>query len=366
MADDPIFPTEIFETIVGNLVDDLDTLRSCALVSWTFYNLASLFTRLQVGPQVDQEHSLATLCELLEKSPFFAARVRSICLCESDECMDDHPRWIMKADLGRPAWPEFSVVNRDSIQSILPILTSLEVCSVEEFPLALLSRCSLLRSLTLFAVTFAKNSGPVVKVSRIQLRHLSLHLSPRLVDEFVDWITSHSPLDISCLSSLECTVLERRSIQRLLNVFAPGLRHLHIVNYTSFLSWRRYILDFRKLLHLCKLTLGMYLFHPDDDKRILSLRHILLPLQQKLALVINFELDGWRPEIVQTIASADSAWAALPIASVMINISDYDETSPCARKVDVSDEFIQQMPLLANKLADTGGLRVLKPALYSP
>ncbi|KAJ6491967.1 hypothetical protein C8R45DRAFT_990056 [Mycena sanguinolenta] len=388
MADDPIFPTEIIETIVGNLADDLETLRICALVSWTFYGLARLFTRLQVGPRVDQEHSLAKLCELLEGSPSFAAGVQSLCICE--DWKQNRPRWIPEADLSRCfsllgsltclaikgfpyklVWSKFSVANRDSIQAILPILTSLELHYVSEFPLTILSHCSLLRSLTLYAVTLAKHPDLVVvdtvKVSRIQLRHLDFHVHASVVDRFLDWITStdpDSPLDIG-LSSLKCSINYhsdgRLAIQRLLNAFAPSLQHLHI-DYYDHLNTHRDKLDLRMLLHLRKLTLGMVLLPWRDCKDMLSLRHVSVPLlQQRVALVLNIYVSEYSlDQVVQQIATVDSVWATLPaIASVLVNIwyprDDYVESF-----VDVSDKFVQQMPLLANKLADTGGLRVLK------
>ncbi|KAJ6491963.1 hypothetical protein C8R45DRAFT_990049 [Mycena sanguinolenta] len=397
VPDDPVFPPEVFEIIIGKLAGDLDSLRSCALVSWTFYSLTSLFSRLQVGPRFDQEQSPAKLCDLLEESPSFAARVQSLRLC--DKWADDRPSWITEADLSRcfsplrsltrlclevkgsywpwrHAWPQISAANRDAIQSILPNLTCLELHSVSDFPFTLLAHCSLLRSLTLDAVTFAENSGHVVttvKGSRIHLKHLYLHVPAFLIGGFLDWIMSpDSPLDISCLSSLECTVhdlMGHLSIQRLLEASAPSLHHLRIVNYSFFAYNRDYNLELRMFRHLETLTLDIWLDIIDsrDYQSLLSLSHVVLPLQQKLALVFN-QVEDPRPKAMQRIISADSALAALPnIASVTIIL--WHCIPPRMSKetfVDVSDEFVQQMPLLASRAADTGGLHVLKSTRPGP
>ncbi|KAJ6491990.1 hypothetical protein C8R45DRAFT_190420 [Mycena sanguinolenta] len=141
---------------------------------------------------------------------------------------------------------------------------------------------------------------------------------------------------------------------------------------TQTVTWHHYNLDLRKLLHLRKLTLDMVIELPRDYQRMLSLRHVPLPLQQKLALVLNLHVEGSHTEAVQGIATVDSAWATLPaIASVMINLwyQRHIEASPRVRKesfVDVSEEFVQRMPLLTNRLADTGELRVLKCIMSSP
>ncbi|KAJ6491985.1 hypothetical protein C8R45DRAFT_928300 [Mycena sanguinolenta] len=407
MANDPVFPPAVFVIIVDNLAHDLDTLRSCALVSWTFYGLARLFSHLQVGPRVDQEHSLAKLCGLLEESPSWAARVQSLRLCDGWE--EGHPSWITEADLGRcfsllesltclslavkgPCWPwrlawsKISAANRHAIRAILPTLTRFELQDVNEFPLTLLSHCSSLRSLTLENVTFARNFlVPTAKVSRSHMWHLCLHVPVFFVHRFLDWITSpESPLDISCLFSLECTVHDldiHLPIQRLLDASAPSLQHLCIDNYSFCLSsylfpvrmvvdvlaYLHHKLDLHKLVHLHTLTLDIRLdiVEPRDRQRHLSLGLIFLPPLQKLALILNLESDNPRPKFLEALASADSALAALPsISSVRVILWHWiAQNPPHTRKeplIDICDAFIQQMPLLADRLADTGGLHVLK------
>ncbi|KAF7373832.1 hypothetical protein MSAN_00595000 [Mycena sanguinolenta] len=256
----PIFPPELFAAIIDKLADDLESLRSCALVSLTFYSLARVSSRLQVGPLVDQAHSIVQLCELLESSPPFAEGVESLRLC--CEWKEPNPcSWITEAesDLGRclsllvslsrlcitvgggyyPSlpWPRVSITNRDLIRVILPTLTCLELHNIREFPLPLLSRCLSLRSLTLANVLLGDDSERALIAAdmdpRAQLQPLSLVKVPAFVlARFVLWITSTEyPLDISCLCSLECILPDALSylwLQRLSNASAQNLQCLYI------------------------------------------------------------------------------------------------------------------------------------------
>ncbi|KAJ6491999.1 hypothetical protein C8R45DRAFT_1212867 [Mycena sanguinolenta] len=393
MAPDPVFPTEVFEVIVRKLADDLDALRSCALVSWTFYHLACLFSRIQVGPRIDQEHSLAKLCELLEGSPSFAASVQSLYLC--DNWKENHPRWITEADFGRClsllgsltrlcvngsswpyrlAWSKISAANRAAVQVILPTLTCLELQHVCELPLKLLSHSSALRSLTLSDVNFNGDSDSVVTTttgSRVQLDHLCLDVHSSLIREFLDWITRpESPLDISCLRSFEYTVHAMANefpIQPLLDASSPSLKHLCLNNYSFFSYYHDSKLDLSRLAHLQSLSLNIWVetFSSPRYPHLLSLRSLVLsPLQQKLALVFHLQSDDLRPDLFQAVATADSALAALQaVASVKIIFWPRFEGRLRDRKeglIDVSERFIQHMPLLASKFPCKGALRVLK------
>ncbi|KAF7358879.1 hypothetical protein MSAN_01228100 [Mycena sanguinolenta] len=305
---DAVFPPEVFEIIIVKLAGDLATLRSCALVSWTFYSLTRLFSRLQIGPRANQGHTLAKLCELLEGSPFFTARLR---LCQ--EWTESYGSWILEADLGRclsllgsvtclaikgscwsyrPAWLKFSGANRDSVHAILP--------------LTLLSHWLSLCSLTLADVTFAEASNLVVvvtiKLSRVRLRHLCLHVHPSLAGGFLGWVTSQgSPVDTSCLSSLECTVqhlddyvppdpapLGRFGAKSATSMHRQLLL-LFLLSFPNVDAHYHYKLDLHKLGHLHTLIPNTWLdiVKPPDRQRLLSLGRIaLLPLQ-KLALVLN-------------------------------------------------------------------------------
>ncbi|KAJ6491950.1 hypothetical protein C8R45DRAFT_990022 [Mycena sanguinolenta] len=254
MADDPIFPPELFEAIIDQLADDLESLCSCALVSRSFYSLANVSSRLQV----DQGYNIARLCELLEASPPFAARVRSIHLRDILDGPDGES-WITDADLGRclsllvsltrlsigvsglkPSWsaslhwPSVSASNHDSIQVTLPTLTSLELSSIDEVPLTLLSQCLSLRSLTLDTVTFSDDSGSAIATDRrslIQLQSLTLRdLHSESLHRFVSWATCpDSSGGISYLRSLDCSMdssRHRPPVQRLLNALASSVQCL--------------------------------------------------------------------------------------------------------------------------------------------
>ncbi|KAJ6491994.1 hypothetical protein C8R45DRAFT_1212864 [Mycena sanguinolenta] len=391
--DDPVFPTEVFEAIIRKLADDLDALRSCALVSWTFYHLACLFSHVQVGPRSDQEQSLAKLCELLEGSPSFAVRVQSLRVC--DNWKENHTRWKTEADFGRCLsllgsltslcieangpyrlpWSEISAANRAAIQAILPTLTCLELYRVCELPLKLLSHSSALRSLILSDVVFNGDSDSAVTTatgSRGQLHHIRLQVPIFFIDKFHDWITSlESPLDISCLRSLECTVEKRADefpIQRLLDASSPSLQHLCLYAYTYFSFYDDSKLDLSRLAHLQSLSLNIWVetFSSANYPYLLSLRPLVLPpLQQKLSLVFHFRLaDYLRPDLFQAVATADSVLAALQaVASVTLIFWHGDRKE---RLIDVSERFIQHMPLLANRFSGTGALRVLKSARVDP
>ncbi|KAJ7257244.1 hypothetical protein B0H12DRAFT_477392 [Mycena haematopus] len=92
MEHDPIFPQELFDIVIDDLAHDLETLRSCALVSRSFYTRARVFSHIRVstGPPDGKgpEHTLAKLHALLQSSPSFAARVESVHL------FNGHSPWM--------------------------------------------------------------------------------------------------------------------------------------------------------------------------------------------------------------------------------------------------------------------------------
>ncbi|KAJ7247171.1 hypothetical protein B0H12DRAFT_1073004 [Mycena haematopus] len=377
-------PQELVDTII-DFVDELETLRSCALVSHSFYNRARLFSRLQIGPRTGEEHNYTRLCELLEGSPLFAARVKSISLCD---CEKYHCSWIAEADLSRllslvsltrlhirctvtdsanVSWPSISVANRHSIQATLSTLTSLDLRGVTELPLTLLSSCSsALRSLALSSVYFTDDSGSAFapyQGSPIPLEHLSLDLCFNSLDSFVPWILSpESPVDISYLRSLECTIympLELVPIQRLLDATATSLQRLCLGHYESFSQGVS--LDLHALVHLYTLSLVIC------PLGMPPLSNLVFPPQQALALVLDIHIihaDDEHPELVRHLGDADRALAALSFKTVTVTVSfrlPKDEEARVMKKlIDVSDELIPEMPLLASKLGRAGALRILK------
>ncbi|KAF7358909.1 hypothetical protein MSAN_01231300 [Mycena sanguinolenta] len=395
MAGDPAFSPELFAIIIGMLADDLETRRSCALVSRSFHDFARIFSRLQVGPRVDQEHDICRLCELLEGSPAFAMGVESLRVCSRVYTQRNKltPRsWLMEADLGRClsvlvsltrlcivtdgnylSWHnDISVANRNSIQVILPALTCLDLCGVGDFPLTILSYCSALRSLILNDVNFDHNPEPdptvaIDRGSRIQLQHLSLKL--RIfsgLPQFVNWIASpESPVDISCLRSLEFTVdspMNHSLLQRLLNASSRSLRRLCVKNCPLFMQ-KRHELDLHKFPHLHTLCLDMHLNDSPQGNhfRLLSISNFVFP-PQLLALDLGLSTPDERIKVAEHLADADGVLAPLPFKTVTITLllRAWPEKYDKEKLIDVFDEFVPVMPLLPSKLGRTGALRILE------
>ncbi|KAF7349366.1 hypothetical protein MSAN_01726400 [Mycena sanguinolenta] len=395
MNNDPVFPPELFAVIIGALADDLKTLRSCALVSSTFYGLARVFSHLQVGPRLDGEHDFPQFCALLEGSPPFAARVESLRICVKWDPGEPNPRkWILEADLGRCfsllvsltrlcitvdsgslSWLTLSHANRNSIQAILPILTCLELKNVILLPPALLSHCSLLRSLTLDDVIFDDSSGAAADTdncnSSIHLRYLVLRLRAIVLIQFVDWVTNPESLfDFSCLHSLEYTTNHPSNqfpIQRLLNASSPSLQRLRIQKILLLSTVADEVkLDLRQLAHLRTLALDIYLndWEAYNHERLLSLRNFVFPPpQQQLALVLDVftEEEPRRTDIMQRLADVDHVVARLPFETVTVIVWAWSpENGRKDKLIDVCDQFVPAMPLLASKPGRTDRLRILE------
>ncbi|KAJ7247170.1 hypothetical protein B0H12DRAFT_1073003 [Mycena haematopus] len=357
-------PQELADVIV-DFVDELEDLRSCAL---------------RIG-RPGEKPDITQLCELLEGSPSFAARVKSIRLWDLEGYKDPGQRcWIAKADLSRLLslvsltrlciaaslhWPTVSVVNRHSIQVILPALTSLDLRGVAGLPLTVLSHCSsALRSLLIESVYFANDSNstpPAYMGSAIQLEHLTLGLILDFLDSFVHWILSpESPFDISCLRSLECSVYDPDDhipIQLLLDASASSLQHLCLSHTETFSETAS--LDLRALVHLHTLSLVMW---PTSPR--LPLSNLVFPQQQALALLLTIHIihtDDQHSEFVRHLADANRTLAALPFKTVTITFFLWSRDDQWEKKViDVSDEFTPVMPMLASRLGGAGALRILK------
>ncbi|KAF7358913.1 hypothetical protein MSAN_01231700 [Mycena sanguinolenta] len=351
MANDPVFPPELFVAIIDQLADDLETLRSGSLVSRSFHSLADVCSRLEVGPRDDQEHNIAQLCELLESSPLFAARVRSLCVYERYESL------VSDADLGsclhlisltrlsieiesqcNPRWLGISVANRDSIQATLPTLTCLELRGIEELPLTLLGQCSSLRSLTLKWVTFTENLeqgvGPYTS-ALIQLQSLSLELHLGL-DQFVRWIMRReSPVDFSCLHTLECAVFhssvnDHVLIQQLLDASALSLHCLSIRHHFNLYGF----LDLRKLIHLQTLSV---IVSSRPTRHMLSLNSFVFSPQPPRALALELDIthdDSERTQVIQDLPDVDRALVTLPFKTVIITfyLWDWNDVETGGRK----------------------------------
>ncbi|KAF8209640.1 hypothetical protein K438DRAFT_1960644 [Mycena galopus ATCC 62051] len=399
MEDDPVFPQELFDVILDHLADDLEALRSCALVSSSFYRRAHLFARLQIGPLDGKEHTVAKLYELLKSSPSFAASVESIHL--SDKRGPNRSGWIVgpckepRSTFESPAGQLISLLVSLTCVCVtideraggtwfsLPMLKSIELAlaqgnlaSLELTRMAilfeLLSHCPGLRSLTLRWCSFEDFDSAVAASAGsppTRLEHLSLNVRTSFLDQLVDWILlPKSPVVLSSFRSLECIIdspNDHPLIQRLLSASAQSLERLSLTQYECFTQAG--MLDLHELTHLRTLSLDTWLHvgqaAAEEDQRLLVLGNFVFPpLQKALALVFDLGTKASRPEFVRKLAAADRALAALPfLTSVAIQFTIWEPLDDKKEKlVNVSDEFVREMPLLASQLPPGGVLRILE------
>ncbi|KAF8143606.1 hypothetical protein K438DRAFT_2029534 [Mycena galopus ATCC 62051] len=385
MKEDPVFPQELFDLVI-DFTDDTETLRSCALVSSSFYTSAHLFSCLRVGP-LDEEHNIDKLHELLERSPSLAARVKSLHLW--DNVLERGGLWMDNADsarflallpsltrlsitcLGGFQWTTISGALRDSIQLTLAqsAFTCLELAQVSNLKLTLLSRCPALRSLTLRWVTFDTTENFDSAIHRCagsqpaRLEHLVLKVRAEALGMIARWILSpKSSLDISRLQSLECSVHDFLPIQRLVDE-ARGLQRLRLLDYDNVQD--THTLDLHEHPQLHTLSLSMWVPSVDGPhwQRLLSLGNVVFtPRQQTLTLLLDVTTEAVREGLVRLFVGTDSALAALPfLTNVTVNFLIWEpEDGRGYKLVDVSDEFVREMPLLANSLQGRGAFRALE------
>ncbi|KAF8193262.1 hypothetical protein K438DRAFT_1829377 [Mycena galopus ATCC 62051] len=396
----PAFPQELFDFIIDFLTDDLETLRSCALVASRFYRRARVFSHLRIGP-LDQKHTITDLHKLLEGSASFAAGVKSLHLW--DDMADDS--WMIRAssepaqdlasgkilpvlvsltrlcitiNIGQSiSWVNISSSLRNSIRLTLtrPNFTCLELTRVQSLPFMLLAQCPALRSLTLkwvsfnphFAVATCAGSRPT------QLEHLSLSLEGSSLDLLVHWILlPKSRIDISSLRSLSCTIALPRNdglIQRLLAASAPSLQRLCLKNWENFPDATT--LDLHKLAHLQTLDLRLCLdiaiaaislgtYPRELEERMLSLRNIVFPpLQKTLSVDVVLYAELVRPKAMSQLVSVP---ATLPfttsLAIILAPAWDFEIKLRAHKLVDVTSVFVQGMRLAKQEL------RILKSTRF--
>ncbi|KAJ7485804.1 hypothetical protein FB451DRAFT_65294 [Mycena latifolia] len=143
-------------------------------------------------------------------------------------------RFCITINAGFVHWANISEALRMSTYHTvaLPTLTCVEFTGLYGLPFTLLANCPALKSVTLKWVTFDERDNLDFAATitacagspLTQLEHLSIDLDTRVLDLLSRWILhSQSPLDISSLKSLACT-LDRGSdnltVQRLLDVCA--------------------------------------------------------------------------------------------------------------------------------------------------
>ncbi|KAF7354042.1 hypothetical protein MVEN_01091100 [Mycena venus] len=393
----PALPQELFDLIIDELADDLESLRSCALVSSSFYSRARVFSRIRVCTRRG-DHPLGELHKVLEGSPAHAARVESLHLWDYILGRPDDRSWI---EASQPSdsnvaqlspllvslvrlcitilpgcifWANISGTLRNSIQHALtlPTLTCVELEGLRDLPLTLLAHCPALRTLALKWVTFDVDAAgnwdaagqwdwtfPVALPGCVgspptQLETLSLHLDTPVLDHLVRWILHpQSPLDISRLRSLTCSPRDHLAIQLLLTASAPSLQCLRI-DTSSDLDR---ILDLREALHLHTLSLDIF---PPVDEWLFEFLIFPSP-QQPLALILNICTDNARLEDVQ-LANADRVLAdfqwIMSLTVILSPISPGDTAKP-ERFIDMSGAFMPEMPLLVARRG-RGALRVLR------
>ncbi|KAJ6454186.1 hypothetical protein C8R45DRAFT_1038316 [Mycena sanguinolenta] len=381
MKEDPVFPQELLDIIVNHC--DLETRRSCALVSSTFYESAHLFSHIRIGP-LDKDHSLNRFQQLLENSPTFAVRVASLHISANST---GGPSWMDESQSGEFLsllislnrlrieggfyWDELSASFRGSVQLTLsrPTLTYLEVCDIRELPITLCMHSPALRSLTLEGVSFKaeppNSAGTAVAASpRTQLEHLCLWLDLTAFEIIAPQILlPGSPLDISRLRSLTYGIFmrsftyggekfeDRVLIQGLLRASASSLQFFQLKNCEEFPATG--VLDLTELADLQTLSLEIWLdVAPTRDLRLLSLGHLIFsPRQRAFSLVFDLHTKHTRSQVVQLLASADSALAALSfIASVTITLCPWKTELVQETIIDVSGVVADAMPLLVNRL----------------
>ncbi|KAF7358908.1 hypothetical protein MSAN_01231200 [Mycena sanguinolenta] len=401
MDSNPVFPQELFDAVIDHLADDSVTLRECALVSTSFYARARTFYRLQFG-RLDNNRTPTELYNLLEGSPSFAARVKSLLIRERlsgtdvvqwHRLIESFPTDLCLAllanltqlciDLTTDAlpfrWEHVPEALQDSIHFMvaLPTFTCLELHNISGVPFILLCHCPSLRSLTLKWVTFAGEwSGAVaacIGSLPARLEHLSLELGPALQDLIFRWILlPESPLDVSCIRVLECRVHHfgpDSTIQLILNASAATLQHLRLNNCQALGYRLKDVLDLQELPQLHTLSIDIWRdAFVERDMRIFSLGHLNFSAQQQ-PLALNFHLHTeYAYSGAEWFSDADRALSALPfITSVTVILWPWVQDSPEGQRedlIDVSAELVQKMPLMVNTLVGRGALRLLRSSRF--
>ncbi|KAJ7204555.1 hypothetical protein B0H12DRAFT_1243632 [Mycena haematopus] len=362
-----IFPQEIFDIII-DFCEDFETLRSCALVSASFYHRTRLFCRIRVGP-LDEEHTIEALEQFLEDSPSSAACVKSLHLWDRDNSWMSETSsarflslLVSVTDIRMSGSFSFDWVDAiplcRSIRLALtrPTLTSLELTGFHCIPLTVLAHCPALRSLTLTWVRFDPNNhnnfdaavAACADSSPAQLEALSCALEPYTFALLVRWILRpQSTLNVSCLHSLVYTahkLHETAVIQRLLDASAQSLRHLRLNNVVFPPT---HVLDLSQIAHLHLLSVGI--------------SQGIAPPSRVLNLDLAVYTWDVHRDVVPLLADVDGALAAFTfIKNVTILISLTDPELRGSKLVDVSGIFMQEMPLLAECLAKRGNRLVVQ------
>ncbi|KAK7061277.1 D-ser-dehydrat domain-containing protein [Favolaschia claudopus] len=381
-------PQELFDHIIAQLADDLDSLRTCALVSSSFLHTARghLFSNIKVGP-LDLEHSIEDLSEILTRFPYLTGRVRSLHLwdhimrryswiedsrssavaprvADFSGMLVSLKRFVITIEAGFVHWANISKPLRKSIRLVvaIPTLTSVELNGLYGLPFTLFANCSALKSVKLKWVSFderdnldfAATLAACMNSPVTQLTHLDIELDTRVLQLLARWILHpESPLKITRLSSFVVSVDARSDyvvVQSLLAECKPTLERLQLKNTEGVL----HLGELTKLRTLCMDT-GASL---EALLRWIS-NGIRLP-SHAINLVVNLSSDSCDPDKLQ-VAAVDAALVKLrsieSVTLVLLPTKSQSESQVRERDyIDVTTAFAHRMPLLAG----TGGLQVLR------
>ncbi|KAF8211690.1 hypothetical protein K438DRAFT_1928976 [Mycena galopus ATCC 62051] len=382
-------PQELFDHIIDQLFDDLETLRSCALVSSNFLlsSRPHIFSHLRVG-HLDQEHTVGGLQDIFARLPHLNTRVQSLHLWDHimrrHSWMEEWPaslapgvaqflhtlsmkRFAITIESGFVHWANVSEALCTSIHLVLSTqtLTCLELTGLYGLPFTLFANCPRLKSVTLkwitfderdnldFATTLAACKGSPLTL----LNHLSIDLDRRVLEFLSRWILHpESPLKITQLTSFECTLdgrLDYITVQRLLDECSSTLEHFRLKNIDG-------TLDLSAFAHLH--TMRIDTVEPLEPRVRWLASSIMLP-PQPISIVIRMKSEIWSPEVLQ-LAAADAVLAQFhSIASVTLLLVPQNSAVRERERdlIDVSTTFAQRMPSLARK----GTLRVLRSPHYA-
>ncbi|KAF7354040.1 hypothetical protein MVEN_01090900 [Mycena venus] len=315
---DSALPREPWDAII----DDLETLRSCALVSLSFlpHSRARIFSHLRAHPTED---GLLRIFTGYSKGHRLLRHAWNLSTFATVSRLSaDTAGWrCLQCPL-----PDLSVTQFSRIPSLLlilalPTLTCIELTGIVGLPVALLGHCPALRSVTLERLYFYERSDFDFMAALIadaasppaQLEHVSLHLHYHDLEMLVHGILlPQSPPNVSCLRSLTCThnsLSNHPTIQPLLNGSIAS----------DAPTGAGSPFNLRELSTLHTLTFDVWPGGPIDQWWVDQT--VFPPPGQALALVPNIYTYSARPEDVQLARHPDRILAALPcITSVTVKL----------------------------------------------
>ncbi|TFK70674.1 hypothetical protein BDN72DRAFT_838625 [Pluteus cervinus] len=216
------FPAEIIEKFVFHINEDterINTLRSCILVSQTWYQIAQPFVYRRMSLEVDDEDEVKSVVDLLSNHPHIRTYIHHLVIvglldfAATAFNLGSLPslRSLHIQSRSGPRGEKYSMTeDPDLAKSIYPImgsqfLTSLQMSHVHDVPAQLLRQCVALQALAIRHTTFSRNSETNVE-QQIALKRLVIsntrHISVEDVNDTVTWLLSpRSPFVFSQLET---------------------------------------------------------------------------------------------------------------------------------------------------------------------